>query len=141
MYIYQADCFCDDCGKVIRVHLNAQGKKPKNVEDERSYDSDVYPKYAGPDDDHGESDTPCHCGKGENCLNAENIPGFGKVGKLLGTNLTQEGVNYVRESMAQRDFETNKVTRFWASRFGPHYPEIRTVAMFAYGDDFFRRKK
>lgn len=141
MYIYQSDNFCDDCGKRIMADLDKLGQTPPNVKDERSYDSDKFPKYCGPDDDHGESDSPCHCGKHEKCLNAEEIRGFGKVGKLLGTNLTDAGVLYVIDAIGAVGAERNLVTRYWARKFGPLYAEIQTVVFFVFGVDFYRSKK
>lgn len=132
MYIYQADNFCDDCAKRIMADLDKQGLTPPNVKDESSYDSDNFPKYGGPDNDHGESDSPCHCGKGEKCPNAVILRGR-KIGMLLGTNLTQEGVEYVGNAIGEEGSEKNEVTRFWARVFGPLYPEIQTIRFFVFG--------
>ncbi len=140
MYIYQADCYCDDCAKRIMADLDKLGKTPPNVENERTYDSDNFPKYGGPDDDHGESDTPCHCASGNKCENALLI-GRQKYGMLLGTDLTEAGVLYVIDAIGAEGGAKNPVTRFWAREFAPHYPEMKTVAQFVFGNDFFKRRK
>lgn len=98
-YIYQADVWCDDCGRAIRNRLKQEGKAPADPRDETSYDSDDYPKRACDDD---ESDTPQHCAAGPDCLNAITLPDGDKVGFLMG-ELTRDGVNYVKE--AQRELQ------------------------------------
>lgn len=103
-YIYQADVWCDDCGKAICKRLKAEGKAPANPADEYSYDSDEYPKRAGDDD---ESDSPQHCAAGEDCLNAITLPSGGKVGYLFG-ELTADGVAYVKEAIADAEGEADR---------------------------------
>ena len=66
-YIYQADVWCDDCGKAICRRLKREGNAPANPDDEWTFDSDEYPKRA---DDDDEADTPQHCASGEHCINA-----------------------------------------------------------------------
>lgn len=39
-YIYNADIYCEECGEAIRTRLTCPG----DPDDERSYDSDKYPK-------------------------------------------------------------------------------------------------
>lgn len=77
-YIYQADLWCDDCTHTLLNTL----PKPEDPENESSFDSDHYPKYAG--DDGGESDCPEHCG-GCRCP--------------LGNPLTDHGVTHVLDSI------------------------------------------
>jgi hypothetical protein len=60
-YIYQADIYCEDCGRAIRAELDKAGKAPEHTDDETTYDSDDYPK--GPYPDGGrEADSPQVCG-------------------------------------------------------------------------------
>lgn len=72
VYVYAADLYCFKCGEDIRARLNAEGKAPEDPNDERTYDSNDYPK--GPyGDGGGESDSPAHCGAGEACLQAFTV--------------------------------------------------------------------
>lgn len=129
MYIFGADTFCDGCGEQICKRLVAAGKAPANVADQSSYDSDDFPKRCGDDDDHGASDSPCHCGSGPKCINAEKLNDGGEpLAKLLGTDLTPAGEQYVIEYIDQEESETNLVTVFWARKFAPHYDSIREAA-------------
>ena len=78
VYIYQADIYCEDCGKAICEDLAKKGGIPEDLD---CYDSDEYPK--GPySDGGGEADSPQHCGCGEECINAIEIGGI-KVGCWL----------------------------------------------------------
>lgn len=110
MYIFQADCFCDDCGAEIKKRLDGEGKTPSDPENYRSFDSDDYPKYA---DDDDSSDSPQHCGSHEDCLNAEVLPSGRKIGCLISNNLTEAGVEYVKEKVA----EGGEVADFWREQF------------------------
>jgi hypothetical protein len=88
-YIYRAALVCKECGDKIKAQLAAEGKAPANPEDERSFDSDDYPKgpYA---DGGGESDVPESC---DVCH------------KFLQNPLTQAGYRYLRELV--QDHETS----------------------------------
>jgi hypothetical protein len=108
MYIYQADVWCDDCGRAIRSGLLLAGKAPENIEDESSYDSDDFPK--GPYSDNEESDTPQHCASGEDCPNHETLDDGRKVGMLFGS-LTSDGVEYVQQC------EDSPCVRLWREHF------------------------
>ena len=81
-FTYKADLHCEKCGREICQNLNRSGKRPADPEDEYSYDSDDYPKTIVVD---GESDTPQHCST---------------CGVFLENSLTSDGVNYVREAIA-----------------------------------------
>jgi hypothetical protein len=59
-YMYQAALWCEPCGLAIMARLNEAGKMPEAPADERTYDSDDYPKGPYPDGG-GESDSPEHC--------------------------------------------------------------------------------
>lgn len=109
-YIYFADIYCDDCGDAIKKQLEQEGKTPECPEDERSFDSDEYPKWC---DDESESDCPQHCGSHADCLNAEVMPSGHKIGCLLGTSLTDEGIEYVRQAV----IEGGEVAEYWRQQF------------------------
>lgn len=80
-YIYAAALHCTDCATAIKALLDADGKTPEDVSDERSYDSDDYPK--GPlADGGGAADSPQHC---DSC------------GLFLENDLTEEGLAFVRD--------------------------------------------
>lgn len=104
--IYQADIWCDDCGRAIEERLRAEGKAPEDYLDEGSYDSDDYPKWAS---DDGESDCPQHCAAGPECLSPTIIAGE-PYGSFMQNQLTSEGVAYVKEAFR----EGGQVARFWA---------------------------
>ena len=104
-YIYQADVWCDDCGRAICKRLTQEGKAPADPSDECSFDSDDYPKQA----DEDESDTPQHCAAWTQCLNAVMLPSGDKVGFLFG-ELTRDGVEYVKDAIAEGRTE---VTDLW----------------------------
>jgi len=109
-YIYQADVWCDDCGRTICERLTKEGKAPADPSNQWSYDSDDYPKRTGDDE---ESDTPQHCAAGENCLNAVTLPSGGKVGFLFG-ELTRDGIQYVKDAVVEGRTE---VTDLWQQHF------------------------
>lgn len=94
-YIYKADVWCNECGDAIRERLIREGYAPADPENESSYDSDDFPKYAS---DNDESDYPQHCAAGEDCINAITLPSGGKVGLLFG-ELTSDGIAYVQEAI------------------------------------------
>jgi len=114
-YIYQADVWCDDCGRAICKRLKREGKAPANPADEWSFDSDEYPKRAGDDE---EADTPQHCAAGEECINAIELPSGGKVGLLFG-ELTRDGVEYVKEAIAeaQEGLGSKEVVDLWRQHY------------------------
>jgi hypothetical protein len=112
--IYCADMWCDDCADAIRKRLQWQEHAPPDPNDERSYDSDEYPKHA---DDDEESDTPQHCAAGEECLNAVELPSGHKVGVLFGV-LTSDGVDYVRQYALEEG--SSEVVKLWVQYFSDH---------------------
>lgn len=128
-YLFQSDIYCDDCGKDIQKYrkealMRGDGGETSLSEDEfdvvysseYNYDSDEFPKYVD-NDSIGASDSPQHCGSHESCLNAEVLPSGRKVGALLNKDLTEEGVRYVRESVAGG----GEVAEFWEQEFGSLY--------------------
>ena len=110
-YIYQSEIWCDECGLEICEHLKKEGLAPANPEDESSYDSDEYPKYAS---DSDESDSPQHYAAGELCENAIELPSGRKVGLLFG-ELTRDGVQYVKQAIleASNGVGSKEVTELW----------------------------
>lgn len=105
-YIYAADVWCEECAKSIKRQLTKKGLRPKLYKDERTFDSDKYPK--GPYYDE-ESDTPQHCGSGKDCLSPEFIGGD-LYGKFFENPLTPDGEEYIRE---QHKENPSDVTRMW----------------------------
>ena len=115
IYIYAADCFCEDCGNALKGRL----KPPENPGDERTFDSNFYPK--GPySDGGGEADSPQHCGSGPNCLNALDVGGV-KVGCWLENELTNAGARYVAEAVA----EGGPVAALWAQWYKEELENVR----------------
>lgn len=116
--IYDANCYCDSCADAIRASIRAdllaQGVSPEEIDsrfaDERDYDSSEYPKYMSDDE---ESDAPCHCGSGPDCLEAETLSDGTKIGALLSTSLTPDGIEYVIEAVA----DGGAVADFWRDQF------------------------
>jgi len=109
-YAYQADLICEDCGNDIIERLEKKG-----VED--TGDSDDFPQ--GPHSDGGgESDSPQHCGNGRNCINKIHVPGGATIGCPLGNSLTNDGVKYLRDTLADDIISTSshhrKIGRLWA---------------------------
>lgn len=111
-YIYNADIFCDSCGKAIKKRIKKEGKAPADPRDETSYDSDEYPKWGSNND---EADSPQHCGSHEDCLEAIELPSGRKIGELIGDSLTTDGVQYVRDEHLTNPTE---VTELWVKHYG-----------------------
>jgi hypothetical protein len=97
VYVYQAALYCEDCGLAIRERLTNEGNAPANPNDERSYDSDSFPKgpYA---DGGGESDSIQHCDCAGACVNALEVEGS-KVGCWLENPLTAHGVHHLIDTI------------------------------------------
>jgi len=121
-YVYCADIYCEDCGKKIREELDREGCAPADPDDEYSYDSDEYPKGPYPDGG-GESDTPQHCGAGEDCINAIELSDGRKIGDWLGNELTTDGVEYVKEVIQ----EGGEVAELWLEWYSPWYDSLNTL--------------
>ena len=85
MYIYQAECYCDDCGEEICGEIQVTGLAPENPEEQTTYDSSDYPKDVGRAEDQ-ESDTLDLCGR---CRMS------------LGNSLTSDGVAIVLEHLRE----------------------------------------
>ncbi len=78
-YVYQAALWCEECIRSIKLDLLQAHMMPNNPGDEKSYDSDDYPKGPYPEGG-GEADVPNHC---DGC------------GVFLDNPLTTDGVEYV----------------------------------------------
>ncbi len=104
-YAYNADIYCDACGKEIKKDLDRQG-----IEDEG--DTDGYPQWF---DDGSEADSPQHCGNGEDCLFAEEVELGWRVGCFLENELTTDGIEYVKE---QHQKSPSAITRRWVDFYG-----------------------
>ena len=112
VYIYAADIYCEQCGEAIRKRIAREGFAPADPDDERSYDSDEFPK--GPYcDGGGEADCPQHCGAGPQCVNAIEFDDGHKVGAWLENELTTDGVEYVCEAIR----EGGEVAELWADYY------------------------
>ena len=84
-YIYNADIYCEICANRIKKGLEKEGFNPLDFEDEKTFDSNEFPK--GPfSDGGGESDSPQHCGECHCPLN---------------NDLTHDGVKYVVEYLKE----------------------------------------
>jgi len=111
MYAYQADLWCDGCGRIIKEELDVAGKKDTG-------ETDDYPQYS--DEENSETDCPNHCGGGEGCVNSIELADGRKIGILLEEQLTVEGRSYVIE---QHTTEPSEVTELWISTFGITLPD------------------
>ncbi len=109
-FMYQADLYCDSCGHAIRERLTRQGKTPAAPDNEWSFDSDDFPK----DVVASESDYPHHCGAGETCREAVELPSGRRIGALLSDVLTTDGIDYVEQAIAQG----GEVAEYWEEVFG-----------------------
>jgi hypothetical protein len=98
-YIYRADVYCEPCGDQLVEKL----PKPENPLDERTYDSDDYPKGPYSWDLAGPADTPQHCAE---------------CGVFLENPLTEEGYKYLAEVTAYSGVVDVSVLRTWENFYG-----------------------
>lgn len=125
-YIYQADLYCNKCGEAIIADICKKEPRmvPENQYDQSTYDSEDFPKFMI---DCGESDSPCHCGNHEYCLEAETLPSGRKIGSFLMNGLTEYGEEWIAE---QHTDNPNEVTQFWVDYYssnGNYYPKIESL--------------
>lgn len=111
MYAYQADLWCDDCGRLIKEDCD-------RAEQEDTGDTDDYPQYR--DEDYSATDCPYHCANVEDCRNAIQLEDGRKVGMLIEEQLTTEGRRYVLE---RHEHNPSEITRLWLSTFGITPPD------------------
>lgn len=107
-YIYAADCYCPSCGERIQEQIDKAGA----LTDDQKEDSDNYPVAVVSD---GETDTPQHCGEGENCLEAIELSDGTKVGAILEGTLTEDGEQYVLE--AWKENPNSGVVTLWCNYY------------------------
>lgn len=112
VYNYAADIYCKQCGEAIRERIIREGLAPDNPDDERSYDSDEFPKGPYPNGG-GEADCPQHCGAGPECINAIEFDDGNNIGAWLENELTTDGIEYVREVIQ----EGGNVAELWADYY------------------------
>lgn len=106
--MYQADLWCDSCGAAIERDLLKEGHKPPSYDP--PWDTGDWPMHNLPS---GESDSPQHCGASTECLEYELLPSGRKIGALLGTDLTHDGIAYVIDAVE----EGGEVAEFWKEQF------------------------
>lgn len=104
-FIYQADVWCDDCGREIKEILRKQEKATHD----HYYrdDSDMWPIET--DSCSDEADSPQHCAGYQECPNAERFDGR-LVGQFLKNSLTTDGIEYVLETHKEKPTE---LTQMW----------------------------
>lgn len=120
-FIYQADVWCDECGRRICEELKQAGKAPADVEDKSSYDSDDYPKRYNPDAE--ESDSPQNCASGS-CGGSYTLDGAALTyGKFLENGLTPDGYRYVRDTLNENGSILPEPVQQWAELYGFTYFE------------------
>jgi hypothetical protein len=132
MYVYCADTWCDSCGAAIMRDLEAEGYVPAIAED-----SDHWPQRAG----EKETDAPDHCASGVDCLEPIDLFDYGlttsstlygaestHIGALLSGGLTEEGVAYTLELLAEKDLTPyqSALHRLWREEFS--LPDITDTA-------------
>jgi len=114
--IYAADVYCDSCIASIKASIKAdlrrKGLEPENSGDERTYDSNDWPKWLA---DSAEADAPQHCGSGDTCLEAVTLADGRVVGAVLGA-LTPAGEAYVRLYVRARPGDA--LMGLWLSFYG-----------------------
>lgn len=115
--IYAADMWCAGCADKIKDRLCSEGNAPADIDDARSYDSDVYPKDV---DVSCESDTVQHCAAGADCVDAHEFDDDFKIGVWLENDLTSDGEDCVRDAVraGREAVGGNVVTELWAEYYG-----------------------
>ena len=116
VYVYGASLFCEECGESVREQIRRTISHPAAgwINDSFEYPHGPYP------DGGGESDIPEHCASGPLCANAIDMNGC-KVGAWLENELTEEGVKYVNEAIA----EGREIAKMWAE-FYKGYCNLKT---------------
>ena len=109
-YTYQADVWCDECGKRICEDLTHEGKAPEDPKDEHTYDSDDFPKQY--DAEGEESDGPQNCASG-NCA--------GTYGTFLENQLTSDGYKYLKGMLDGHGEVLPDYAREWADFYNFKY--------------------
>ena len=112
LYIYNADLYCKPCGMAKIEQLNAALDKDVHGTLDWSNSPDLYEdSNSWPQEYHrgeGESDSPDHCGNPQ-------------CSRFLGRNLTDDGIEYVKESAREeldRDGAIGAVVQGWLDFYG-----------------------
>jgi hypothetical protein len=114
MFMYQADLYCDACGRRLVSRLEAAGEGAATRESWELEDSDRWPTFVGYEH---EADSPTFCGSGSECLEAIDLTRYGfayevgagpAVSRFIGANLTDTLTEYGRgdlrvETLGSRD--------------------------------------
>jgi hypothetical protein len=132
MYTYQADIWCESCGRRIMEDLEREhpDEIPADPSDLYSFDSDEYPKPAVP----GEIDYPGHCAAGAECIEALDLRPYGaredalvgaetvSIGALIEDQLTDHGAEYLRELLSESDPTPYQAAlhKFWRAAFADY---------------------
>lgn len=119
-YVYQADKWCDDCGKAIAHRLIDEGESPDDPGDESSFDSGDFPKGPYPDDDP--ADSPYHCGAGDDCLDPIELSNGRKVGAIV-SGLTEDGKKYALNKI--REKPDDPLMELWLEHFELELEEVQ----------------
>ena len=99
---YRDEMLCKECGEMIRATLDYPLDAPERRDD------DIYPQgpyYTGI------ADGPDHCAIGEDCQNFIELPDGTKIGGWLENELTEEGIEYMRDVVAQG----GEIAHLWAN--------------------------
>lgn len=102
MFVYNAELYCDACGRDLVARLKREGEADEG-------DSDGFPQSVR---NGSETDSPDHCASGETCLEPLDLREWGLdpaaplygaetpvIGSLLDQKLTERGVAYLREML------------------------------------------
>ncbi len=90
------------------------GKLIDWLDDRVHVDSDDWPSCGHPTEP---TDGPQHCGCHEGCETAEELSDGTTVSALLGTELTEHGVNYLNEMLGEPHEKTTALHEFWREQF------------------------
>lgn len=145
-YAYNADVWCPTCTEAIKEQRAKEvAEKMRAVLDaefpkcnfSNQFTKDLVEQIRREMDGYGEirdtdnwpqsgsfepTDCPQHCASGETCLEAEVLSSEFKVGALLGTELTEQGLHYTNELMtAPRQTKFQKaLSQFWRVQFSQY---------------------
>jgi hypothetical protein len=120
-FAYRGNLICADCAKQVRSELEGN-----NVGD--TGDTNDFPQ-----DGSNEADSPQHCGYGDKCVNAVKIPNGRKIGCPLNTQLTEDGIAYTRDKIAENIlFGTGGqkgIGRLWLHLYGDSIGEVPLIQL------------
>lgn len=150
MFSYKADVWCPSCAEKIKEAIVKEiaGSMVKVVETKfpkmsfgRQLEIDLAEKMHREIGGYGDvrdtddwpqagsfeaTDSPQHCGAGTECEEAEVLAPGVKIGALLGTELTDEGVRYLNEMLSRTNSEYQLlVHEFWREQFSSYELEKR----------------